>query len=102
LRPALATATVVLEEGLYGASAEELLARIRLVPDSVSSVMLIGHNPGLHELAVTLASSGDELQRLEAKFPTAALATLSLAETWSQVAPAGSTLEAFVVPKQLR
>jgi phosphohistidine phosphatase len=102
LRPALATATVVLEEGLYGASAEELLARIRLVPDSVSSVMLIGHNPGLHELAVTLASSGDELQRLEAKFPTAALATLSLAKTWSQLAPAGSTLEAFVVPKQLR
>jgi phosphohistidine phosphatase len=102
LRPAVAASTVMLEEGLYAASSEELLARIRLVPDSVSSVMLIGHNPGLHELAVTLASAGDQLERLEAKFPTAALATLSLAKTWGQLAPGDATLEAFVVPKQLR
>jgi phosphohistidine phosphatase SixA len=35
-----------------------------------------GHNPGLQQLALVLASAGDELERLEAKFPTAALATL--------------------------
>jgi phosphohistidine phosphatase len=102
LRSALATSTIALEEELYGASSDELLARIHIVPDSVASVMLIGHNPGLHELAVILASTGDELEGLEAKFPTAALATLTLATTWSRLAPGDATLEAYVVPKQLR
>jgi phosphohistidine phosphatase len=101
VRPALATSTILLEEGLYGASSDELLARIHVVPEPVSSVMLIGHNPGLHELAVTLASTGGELGRLAVKFPTAALATLALARTWSGLAPADATLEAYVVPKQL-
>jgi phosphohistidine phosphatase len=102
LRPALAGATVMVEEELYGASSDDLLARVRLVPDPVASVLLIGHNPGLHELALWLATAGEELERLELKFPTAALATLVLATTWSRLAPAGATLEAYVVPKQLR
>jgi phosphohistidine phosphatase len=102
IRHAIAASTVTLEDDLYGASADELLTRIRLVPDAVASVMLIGHNPGLQQLAVTLASTGDEVERLEAKFPTAALATLALAKTWSRLAPADATLAAYVVPKQLR
>jgi phosphohistidine phosphatase len=63
--------------------------------------MLIGHNPSLQELALALASAGDELERLAAKFPTAALATLAVATSWSRVAPADATLTAFVVPKEL-
>jgi phosphohistidine phosphatase len=102
LAPATDTSTIRIEDGLYGASSDELLGRIRQVPDAVASVMLIGHNPGLHELALVLASAGDELERLERKFPTAALATLALAETWSRLEPAGATLAAYVVPKQLR
>jgi phosphohistidine phosphatase len=102
VRPALGDATVVFEEELYGASSEELVARIRVVPDAVESVMVIGHNPGLHELALFLASAGDELERLEVKFPTAALATFDLPKSWSELAPAEATLAAYVVPKQLR
>jgi phosphohistidine phosphatase len=102
MRPALGGSTVMLEEELYAASTDELLARIRLVPDPVASVMLIGHNPGLHQLALALASAGDELERLEAKFPTAALATLAFSKSWSRLAPAEATLAAYVVPKQLR
>lgn len=64
--------------------------------------MLIGHNPGLHEFALTLAGAGDELERLEAKFPTAALATLTHGKTWGRVEPGEATLAAYVVPKQLR
>jgi phosphohistidine phosphatase len=92
----------MLEEELYAASCDELLARTRLVPGTVPSVMLIGHNPGLQQLALLLASGGDELGRLEAKFPTGALATLALATTWSRLAPADAILAAYVVPKQLR
>jgi phosphohistidine phosphatase len=102
VRPALANSKVLFEDGLYGASSDELLARIRVVPDAVGSVMLIGHNPGLEQLALLLASSGDELRRLETKFPTAALATLAVETTWSRLAPGDAILTAYIVPKQLR
>jgi phosphohistidine phosphatase len=104
IRPALAAAsTVTLEQELYAASAEELLERLRTLPDTVASVLLIGHNPGLHQLSLVLASAGSELERLEAKFPTAALATLTFANTtWNRLAPADAVLAAYVVPKQLR
>jgi phosphohistidine phosphatase len=100
LRPALAEVAVQVEEQLYGASSETLLERVRSVPDEVASLLLIGHNPGLQELALVLASSGAELKRLEAKFPTAALATLALAR-WSSLSPGDAKLVAYVVPKQL-
>jgi phosphohistidine phosphatase len=64
--------------------------------------MLIGHNPGLHQLALALASVGEELGRLEAKFPTAALATLALSRPWSRLEPGDAELSAYVVPRQLR
>lgn len=103
MRPALGvTSTVILEAELYAASSDELLERIRVVPEAVRSVMLIGHNPGLQRLALVLASAGVERERLEAKFPTAALATLTLANTtWSQLSRADAALAAYVVPKQL-
>jgi phosphohistidine phosphatase len=103
VRPALGTtATVRLEAELYAASAETLLERLRAVPEEVASVMLIGHNPGLQDLALVLASAGTELERLEAKFPTAALATLTLPRaTWRRLSQADAVLAAYVVPKQL-
>jgi phosphohistidine phosphatase len=94
--------TVRFEEELYAASSDALLERVRAVPDPVASVMLIGHNPGLQELALVLASAGDELDRLAAKFPTAALATLTLGTTWRIVAAGDALLADYVVPKQLR
>jgi phosphohistidine phosphatase len=103
VRPALgATSTVRLEAALYAASADKLLERLHAVPEQVASVMLIGHNPGLHDLALALASAGTELERLEAKFPTAALATLTLPKaTWGRLSQADAVLAAYVVPKQL-
>lgn len=103
VRPALvATSTVRLEAGLYAASADELLERIRAVPEAVASVMVIGHNPGLQNFALVLASDGSELGRLEAKFPTAALATLTLPDTpWRRLSEGDAVLAEYVVPKQL-
>jgi phosphohistidine phosphatase len=88
---------------LYGASAEELLEQLRALPESVSSVMLIGHNPGLHDLALVLASRGADLPQLERKFPTGALATLAVCgEGWKALGPGAAELVDYVVPKQLR
>ncbi len=103
IQPALgATSTVMLEMGLYAASAGRLLERIRAVPEPVASLMVIGHNPGLQDLALLLASAGAERERLEAKFPTAALATLTIPNaTWTQLSQADAVLAAYVVPKQL-
>ena len=49
IQPALGAATVEFEHDLYAASADALLERLRRVPDTVASVMLIGHNPGLQD-----------------------------------------------------
>lgn len=65
------------------------------------SVMLIGHQPGIGDLATTLAASGARLAELEAKFPTAALATLELDRPWPDLEPGCARLAAFVKPKEL-
>jgi phosphohistidine phosphatase len=81
----------VVEHDLYGASATELLARLRDVPPSVESVLLIGHNPGTHDLALVLTGEPAD------KYPTGALATIELDE-WT----AGSgRMIAFVRPREL-
>jgi len=95
-------ATVRYEEELYAASWTSLLEVLHGVSDSVASVMLVGHNPSLEELARALASSGPELARLEAKFPTGALATLSVATAaWEELSDGDAVLAEFVVPREL-
>jgi phosphohistidine phosphatase len=96
------SSSVEFEPQLYAASEGELLERLQALPESVDSVMMIGHNPGLHELARVLASRGAELPRLEEKFPTGALATLVLdSESWAALEPGDGELVDYVVPRQL-
>jgi phosphohistidine phosphatase len=95
--------TVAIEDGLYAASRDRLLRRLRAVDDDVVGVLLIGHNPGVEDLADTLIGAGDtELRRrLEAKFPTGALAELSFQGPWADLQPGAATLVSFVVPRDL-
>ena len=104
IAPALGPSAVVLvEPQLYGASAGELLDRLHNVDDDVSSVMVVGHNPGLEDLATTLAGSGvdDALGRMATKFPTGALATFTVPAAWRDLAPGAATLTSYVVPREL-
>ena len=92
------------ERGLYGAGPDEMLERLREVPDEDGSVMLVGHNPGLEMLVLELCSAGDPalVERVETKFPTAAFATIDLAvDHWTDVHPKTGTLTAFVTPHDL-
>jgi phosphohistidine phosphatase len=91
------------DAGLYGADGTELLAVLRELPATVPSAMVVGHNPGLQDLALTLAGRGDEsaLARLHGKFPTGALATLTLPATWAALAGGTAALHALVVPREL-
>jgi phosphohistidine phosphatase len=102
IQPALGAATVELEHDLYAASADALLERLRRVPDGVASVMLIGHNPGLQDLALDLARSPRTVGELATKFPTAALATLEVpASNWHELDHETAEIVAFVRPRDL-
>ncbi len=96
------SAVAEFEDGLYLASSDELLARVKAIKPGVKTVLIIGHNPGMHGLALTLAGTGDakSLNKLEEKFPTAALAVFSFPQTnWSEVGPAAGRLESFITPR---
>lgn len=99
-----AAVPVRLEKGIYLADAPALLRRLRRLSDSLPSVMVIGHNPGLERLALILIGAGDveARQRLESKFPTGALAVLTAdIDQWRLLGPGCARLEVFVRPKDL-
>jgi phosphohistidine phosphatase len=95
---------IALEKGLYLASEPELLVRLRAVAEEVRTVLLIGHNEGIGELANALAGDGDPalLDLLHEKYPTGTLATLQLDDApWCDLAPGAAELVAFVRPRDL-
>jgi phosphohistidine phosphatase len=77
---------------------------VREVEPRVRSVLPIGHNPGLQDLALALAGSGDEdgSRPLGEKLPTGALVTLALrVSRWAEVEPGSGELVGYVVPREL-
>lgn len=93
---------VRVESSLYTFGAASLLERLRVVPEDVASVMVIGHNPAIHELAVMLARRGDRLDELAQKYPTGALAEIELpVSSWHEVGDRSGELTRFVVPREL-
>ena len=92
---------IEIEEDLYLASAGTLLERLRRLGDGPDSVMLIGHNPGLHDLALSLAAPGGEQVPAE-KYPTAALTELNFeGQSWADISPHTGNLLRFVTPRSL-
>ncbi len=89
-------------EELYLGGGRTLLATVRALPPGVSRALLVGHDPDLHELAMLLAGGGEPgpLAELKRKFPTGALAVLSLPE-WGEAGPGVATLREFVRPREL-
>ena len=96
-------APVALEERLYLASAPALLKRLEAVPDEIGTVLVIGHNPGLHQLAEALAAhSPRKLRgRLAEKFPTGAAATFRFTGPWAGITHAAIILTELVTPADL-
>jgi phosphohistidine phosphatase len=91
------------EDALYGAGSAELLARLQALPERVKAVLVIGHNPGMQDLAIELAGDGDaaSIARLRDKFPTGALATLGTALPWATLGPGQAFLESLTAPDEL-
>lgn len=91
-------------EALYLASAQQLFEVLRGVNETVRSLLLIGHNPGMHELATALAgrAPNEAARRLAGSFPTAALAEFALAGPWQAIEQGGGWLVRFLTPRDLR
>lgn len=99
--PALGSPDVAVEPRLYLASADELLTRVRELPDGIAEAMLVGHNPGLHELALTLVDEDGRPELVE-KLPTGALVTLDLpVASWAAATAGTAALASFVRPRDL-
>jgi phosphohistidine phosphatase len=102
-------------DSLYLATPQQLLGVLHGVPETVRSVMLIGHNPGMHELAMLLVGargtaarhegSGDlanrAVEHLAAGYPTGALAEFAIAGPWWQLGTGGGQLIRFLRPRDL-
>lgn len=91
----------VFERALYAAPPRAMLAAIARVPHGVTSLVVVGHNPGLEELAAQLASGlsdAEALGRLREKFPTAAVARLETDASWARLSAGGARLTHFVTP----
>ena len=109
-----ATPPVTFDARIYGAAATDLLALVREVPPATRTLLLLGHNPAIEDLALLLAAApasaagrgaagatpGD-LDRMRSKFPTAAIAVLESPGTWPGLAPGQARLTAFVTPREL-
>jgi phosphohistidine phosphatase len=94
---------IVYDDALYLATPERLLERLGQVEGS-ETVMIIGHNPGLHALALSLTGEGarKDLTALATGFPTAGLAVLEFAaDQWRDIVPGTGRLALLASPKRL-
>jgi phosphohistidine phosphatase len=92
-----------IEPRLYAAPAERILYLVRETGPEIQSLMLVGHNPGLEDIARILTGSGetDALIRFGGAMPTASLAVIDLPGGWDNLQERTGRLEIFVTPKSL-
>jgi phosphohistidine phosphatase len=92
------------EDRLYNATAHTILGVVKEAAPATHTLLIVGHNPGLHELAAMLVAAGDveARERLREKLPTSGLAIIDFAlDDWSKLHPQCGRLERFVTPKSL-
>ena len=90
----------VLDERVYDNSREDLLAVVRDTPDSVRTLAIVGHNPGMQDFAISFDDgTGDEAARrdITGKYPTGGLAVFTVEDPWSRAET--GTLTAFAAPR---
>jgi len=94
------------DDRIYNASAVGLLEVLREVPDSVTSLLMIGHSPGIPVLATALArddpTSTEVIKQLALSYPTSGVAILGFDGPWAALAPEEAYLREFVVPRAER
>ena len=89
---------------LYLADPRILLKALRAIPQGVRTALLVAHNPGIAELAVTLAGAGErrDLADMAHAFPTASFAILHFEKDWRDIGELDGRLERFITARSLR
>ncbi len=98
-------ARIVLEDRLYLASTSSILSLFEEYGNSANHIMIIGHNPGFHTLASSLAASGDahDIATLSQRYPTGTLCVIkSNAVQWQNIDSEAGELVIFTTPKSLK
>jgi phosphohistidine phosphatase len=92
----------IIEPAIYEATPARLFRLVQDLPDEAETVLMIGHNPGFHALALYLAGAeggdGEAYRRLERKLPTAGLIHIALASGWGGIDQATGQLMHFITP----
>ena len=102
-KPALGDVDVRYDKALYLASSDLVLRLVQSIPDRVATLILVGHNPSLHDLAQELIGYGDRyaLARLREHIPTAGIVVLDCdIDHWSDLAVRSARLERFRTPER--
>jgi phosphohistidine phosphatase len=92
------------DDRLYNAGPELILDVIRETVRATRTLLVIGHNPGLHETARLLIATGDVAarERLSEGLPTSGLAVIEfVGDDWRKLHPHGGRLERFVSPRSI-
>jgi phosphohistidine phosphatase len=92
------------DQRVYLASAATLLEIVRAMPDEVERLLLVGHNPGLEELALCLSGrdEGGLRGEVEVKYPTGTVAQIELpVESWAEVKEGAGRIGRFIRPRDL-
>ena len=92
------------EPRLYDAARDTILTVIRAAPNGTHALLVVGHNPGLHDLADFVIATGDltARQALKEKLPTAGLVVIDFTvDTWALVRPHSGRLDRFITPRTL-
>jgi phosphohistidine phosphatase len=94
---------ILFEDGLYLATPAALLKRLTELDEADDAVMVIGHNPGLHELALALAvPEGPAYRSLaQGKFPTTVRASFAVEGSWARIGKSRHRLTDYVTVKSL-
>lgn len=88
-----AGAEVSFESGIYDNDPDGLLTLVSQTPDEVGRLLLVGHNPSVHQLVHDLTGSAPD------SFPTCAFAVIELPGAWADARPGAGTLRAVRTPK---
>lgn len=95
-------APVRFEQRIYGGSPEEIFEEIALTEAAVSTLLIVGHAPGIPWTALELASENESsaIDAITMKFPTSAIAVLTTATPWAELGPGTCSLSQFHIPRE--
>jgi phosphohistidine phosphatase len=84
---------VRIEQGIYAAGPEAVLQLVRETPEEVASLLVVGHNPAVHQLVADLSDG-----QAPRAYPPGSLAELTVALDWASLLPGGATLTRHWIP----